>query len=38
MEKSGVDAAEFEGLASIPLSVEGVKIGITVKQRHENVF
>ena len=38
MEKSGVDAAEFEGLASIPLSVEGVKIGITVKQRHENVY
>ena len=23
---------------STPLSVEGVKIGITVKQRHENVF
>ena len=37
-KKSTVDAAEFEGLASIPLSVEGVKIGITVKQRHENVF
>lgn len=38
IEESGVEAAEFDGLASIPLSVEGVKIGITVKQRHENVF
>lgn len=38
IEESGVEAAEFEGLASIPLSVEGVKIGITVKQRHEDVF
>lgn len=38
MEESGADPAEFEGLASIPLTVEGVKIGITVKQRHENVY
>ena len=38
MEESGVDASEFEGLASIPLSVEGVQIGITVKERHENVY
>lgn len=38
MQECGVDPAEFDGLASIPLSVEGVKIGITVKQRHENVF
>jgi phosphoesterase RecJ-like protein len=38
MENCGVDPAEFDGLASIPLSVEGVKIGITVKQRHEDVF
>ena len=38
MESCGVDAAEFDGLASIPLSAEGVVIGITVKQRHENVF
>ncbi len=38
VEDSGVDPAEFDGLASVPLSVEGVKIGITVKQRHENVY
>lgn len=34
----GVEEAEFDGLASLPLQVEGVKIGITVKQRHEKVF
>lgn len=38
IEQSGVEPAEFDGLASIPLSVEGVKIGITIKQRHEDVF
>lgn len=38
MEECGVDPAEFDGLASIPLSVEGVRIGITVKERHENVY
>lgn len=36
--ESGAEPAEFDGLASIPLSVEGVKIGITVKQRHDEVF
>ena len=38
MSHSGVEPAEFDGLASIPLPVEGVDIGITIKQRHENVF
>lgn len=38
MEESGIEPAEFEGLASIPLQVEGVEMGITIKQRHENVF
>ncbi|MBQ8378701.1 MAG: bifunctional oligoribonuclease/PAP phosphatase NrnA [Oscillospiraceae bacterium] len=38
MEESGIEPAEFEGLASIPLQVEGVEMGITVKQRHENVY
>ena len=38
IEQSGVDPAEFDGLASVPLSVEGVKVGLTVKQRHENVY
>ncbi len=34
----GVDPAEFDGLASIPLSVEGVEIGITVKERHTDYY
>ncbi|MBR6872297.1 MAG: bifunctional oligoribonuclease/PAP phosphatase NrnA [Ruminococcus sp.] len=38
MERCGIEPAEFEGLASIPLSVEGVDLGITIKQRHENVY
>lgn len=38
MEECGVDQSEFDGLASIPLSVEGVKLGITIKQRHEDIF
>ncbi|MBE6837586.1 MAG: bifunctional oligoribonuclease/PAP phosphatase NrnA [Ruminococcus sp.] len=38
MEESGMEPAEFDGLASIPLQVEGVEMGITIKQRHENVW
>ena len=38
VQESGAEPAEFDGLASLPLCVEGVKIGITVKERHENVF
>ena len=38
MEQCGVDQSEFDGVASIPLSVEGVDIGITVKERHTNYY
>ncbi|MBR4622904.1 MAG: bifunctional oligoribonuclease/PAP phosphatase NrnA [Ruminococcus sp.] len=38
MESFGIEPAEFEGISSIPLTVEGVEIGITIRQRHENVF
>lgn len=38
MKESEVEEAEFDGLASMPLQVEGVKIGITIKERHTNVF
>lgn len=36
----GIDRAELDGFASIPLTVEGVKIGITLKQQEddENIF
>ncbi len=38
MENCGIRQEEFDGLASIPLTMEGVELGITVKQRHENVY
>ena len=38
MDSCGIEPAEFEGMASIPLSVEGVEIGITIRQRHEQVY
>lgn len=38
MAECGVDQSEFDGLASIPLSIEGVEIGITVKERHTDYY
>lgn len=38
MAQCGVDQSEFDGLASIPLCVEGVDIGITVKERHTDYY
>lgn len=36
----GIDRAELDGFASIPLTVDGVRIGITLKQQEddENIF
>lgn len=40
IENYGIDRAELDGFASIPLTVEGVEIGITLKQQElePNVF
>ncbi|MBQ4095039.1 MAG: bifunctional oligoribonuclease/PAP phosphatase NrnA [Oscillospiraceae bacterium] len=38
MENSGAEDSEFDGIASIPISVEGVKMGITVKQRGSHTY
>lgn len=38
MESYGLEPAEFEGISSIPLTVAGVDIGITIRQRHEEVY
>lgn len=38
IESSHIEPAEFEGLASMTLQVEGVMIGILVKQRDEDRF
>ena len=37
-KKVGVGDGELEGLASIPRQVEGVKIGITLREKTENDF
>lgn len=36
IESYGIDRAELDGFASIPLTVEGVKIGITLKQQADD--
>lgn len=38
INEMGVDAAELEGMAGIPLQVEGVEVGVTIKQKDENSF
>lgn len=38
LDRWGVDASELEGLAGIPLQVEGVEVGVTIKQRDENSY
>lgn len=38
IENSGVESAEFEELATIPLTVKGVEIGITVKEKDNNEY
>ncbi len=38
MQSSGVDEAEFDGLASLTLQVESVIAGVTIKQRGENRY
>ncbi len=38
LEKMDVDASELEGIAGIPLQVEGVEVGVTIKQRDEDSY
>ena len=38
IDSTGIQPAEFDGLTSITLQVEGVMVGILVKQRAENSF
>lgn len=37
-EKMDVDSSELEGIAGIPLQVDGVEVGVTIKQRDENSY
>ncbi len=38
MEKMGVDSNDLEGCANLPLQVEGVEVGIMIKEREKNVY
>ena len=37
LEKTGIDDSELEEIASIPRSVEGVSIGITIKEKEDGI-
>ena len=38
LEKSGADDNDTEGISGIPRQIEGVKIGITIREKGENNF
>ena len=38
LEKSGADDNDTEGISGIPRQIEGVKIGITIREKEENNF
>ncbi len=37
-DKIGVDQSELDGIEGIPLQVEGVEVGVTIKQRDESSY
>ncbi len=38
LRQSGADESETEGIASIPRQIEGVRIGITIKEKEDGTF
>lgn len=38
IDKSGMEAAEFEGIASLTLQIEGVEVGVTIKEKESGVY
>ena len=38
MEEIGIGDNELDGIASIPIKIEGVQIGITIREKDENFF
>lgn len=38
MQKAGVSEDELEGIASIPRSIEGVEVGVTIKEKKVGVY
>lgn len=38
IEESGISREEFEGMASIPMQIEGVEVGITIKEKERGRY
>ncbi len=38
LEKSGADDSELEGLSAVPRTIEGVAVGITIRQKPEGIL
>lgn len=38
IEETGLSSEEFEGLASIPMQIEGVEVGVTIKEKEPGKF
>ncbi len=38
MSETGLSKEEFEGLASLPMQIEGVVVGVTIKEKEEGKF
>ncbi len=38
LEKSGADESDTEGIASIPRQIEGVKVGITIREKEDGAY
>ncbi|MGN0642069.1 MAG: bifunctional oligoribonuclease/PAP phosphatase NrnA [Huintestinicola sp.] len=38
MEQTGLSKEEFEGMASLPMQIEGVEVGVTIKEKEPGKF
>ena len=38
VQESGIDSADLDGIAAIPRQIEGVEVGITMKERPEGGY
>ena len=38
ISETGLAKEEFEGMASIPMQIEGVEVGVTIKEKEHNKF
>lgn len=38
MNNTGLDPVELDGIATLPMQIEGVEVGVTLKQKGENTY